>query len=80
MRIFLFVLALAFGLFGAVILSRSEGAIHEIEALICFLIGAVFLSGAGIIDAVLQARPKVETEPGPRREPEGVPPRRQSVR
>ena len=37
---------------GTVVLIGAEGAIHEIEALILFLIAAVLISGAGVVKAV----------------------------
>lgn len=55
MSIVLMVLAcLAFvGGFGTLIAAKS--AVHEIEAYVLFLIFAVFLSGAAIVDAVKAA-------------------------
>ena len=52
MRILLFVLAILAFLLGVGILAIAKSAIHEIQAFILFLIGAVFLSGAGIVEAV----------------------------
>ena len=58
MKSLLFLLsALAF-LGGAAILANAASAIHEIEAFILFLIFAVFLSGAGIIEAISKFKSK----------------------
>ncbi|MDB5336148.1 MAG: hypothetical protein JWN70_1767 [Planctomycetaceae bacterium] len=48
-------------LFGMLILSAAKSAIHEIEAFIVFLIAAVLLSGAAIVDAIINARTQLET-------------------
>ncbi len=61
MRILLFLLcALAF-LAGAGILANAQSAIHEIEAFILFLISAVFLVGASVVEAINIARKKIES-------------------
>ncbi len=52
MRLLLFLIAVVAILFGFVMLSVAKSAIHEIEAFILLLIGAVTLSGAGIMDSV----------------------------
>ena len=52
MRILLFIFALAAFFAGAVILFREHDAIHEIEGLLVCLIGAVFLCGAAITEAI----------------------------
>jgi len=52
MRVLLSILAIIALLLGAVIFSGAQSAIHEIEALLLFLIFAVFTSGAGIVDAI----------------------------
>ncbi len=52
MRFILFVLALLAFLAGGCILAVARSAIHEIEAFVLFLIGAVFISDAAIVDAV----------------------------
>lgn len=52
MRILLFLLGFLAFLFGALILSAAKSAIHEIEAFILFVIGAVFISGAAIVDSM----------------------------
>lgn len=52
MRIILFVLAVFAFIGGAAILTRANSAAHEIEGLILFVIFAVFLSGAGIVEAI----------------------------
>ncbi len=61
MRILLFILAI-FALFaGATILVDAQGAIHEMEALILFLISAVFITGAGVVEAVNLLRKEMAT-------------------
>ncbi len=52
MRLLLFLIAVVAILFGFVMLSVAKSAIHEIEAFILLLIGAVTLSGAGIMDSI----------------------------
>ena len=52
--------AVAFAV-GASVLSGAENAIHEIEAFILFLIGAVFASGVAVVDAVNALRKEVAT-------------------
>ena len=52
MRVLLFILAIVAFLVGVGILSSAKSAIHEIEAFILFLIGAVLISGVAIVEAV----------------------------
>jgi len=52
MRIFLLLLCLLSFLSGLLVLASAQGAIHEIEAFLLFLIGAVFLVGAAIVEAI----------------------------
>ena len=52
MAVFLFILAVLAGAFGALILASAQSAIHEIEAFMLFLIAAVFIVGACVVDAV----------------------------
>ena len=60
MRVILFVLAgLAF-LAGAGIFSVAESAIHEIEAFMLFLISAVFISGAAVVEAIIMISKKID--------------------
>ena len=61
MRILLFLLAILAFLAGAGIFASAKSAIHEIEAFILFLITAVFISGAGIVEAVNQLRKDLST-------------------
>lgn len=61
MRILLFVLGLVAFLYGASVMAIAQSAVHEIEAFILFLIGAVFVSGAAIVEAVNAVRRKLET-------------------
>jgi hypothetical protein len=62
MRILLFLLAILAFLAGAGILAGAKSAIHEIEAFILFLISAVFISGAGVVEAVNLLRKEVATD------------------
>jgi hypothetical protein len=52
MRIILFVLAILAFIGAAGILTTAKSAAHEIEGLILLVICAIFLSGAGIVEAV----------------------------
>lgn len=63
MKVILFLLAILAFLAGFGILAAAKGAIHEIEAFILFLISAVFLSGAAIMDAVHALTMKMESLP-----------------
>ena len=56
MTVLLFILASVAFLAGGAILGGAKSAIHEIEAFTLFLISAVFISGAGIVEAVNQLR------------------------
>lgn len=56
MKILLFVLAIVAFLAGGGVLAEAKSAIHEIEAFILFLISAVFISGAGVVEAVNQLK------------------------
>jgi hypothetical protein len=56
MRIFLFILCVLSFLAGGTILAGAKSAIHEIEGLVLFLIAAVFLVGAAIVDAIHSQR------------------------
>lgn len=62
MRFLLFLLAILAFLAGAGIFVGSKSAIHEIEAFLLFLIGAVFISGAGVVDAVNLLRKEIKAE------------------
>lgn len=61
MAILFFILATLAVLAGVAGFSFSRGAAHEIEALILILIGAVFLVGAGIVDAIARLRKDQKT-------------------
>ena len=61
MKVFLFILAVLAALAGAGTLVSAKSAIHEIEAFILFLVGAVCLSGAAIVEAVSSLRVEVES-------------------
>ena len=52
MRMILFVLAIFAFIGGAAILTTANSAAHEIEGLILFIIFAIFLSAAGIVEAI----------------------------
>ena len=52
MRIILFVLAIFAFIGGAAILTTTKSAAHEIEGLILLAIFAIFLSAAGIVEAI----------------------------
>ncbi|AMV20634.1 tetratricopeptide repeat protein [Planctomyces sp. SH-PL14] len=59
MRIILIALCTIALFFGIALLGAARSAIHEIEAFVLFLIAAVLLSGAGIIEAVNLASKKL---------------------
>jgi len=61
MRVLLFILGLVAFSYGASVIAIAQSAVHEIEAFILFLIGAVFVSGAAIVEAVDGVRKKLET-------------------
>ena len=61
MRIFLFLLSSLSFLAGFGTFATSKSAIHEIEALLLFLISTVFFVGAAVIEAIVRARNTVET-------------------
>lgn len=65
MRILLFILCAFAMLFGMAILGAAKSAIHEIEAFILFLIAAVLLIGAAIVDAIISAQTKIEAASRP---------------
>ncbi len=56
MRILLWILAIVALLVGAIIFAAAKSAIHEIEGFMLFLISAVFISGAGVVEAVNRLR------------------------
>ena len=62
MRFVLFLLCVLAFLAGAGILADAKSAIHEIEAFILFLISAVLLAGASVVEAINLARKKVEAK------------------
>ena len=51
-HIVLYVLGGGAAIFGLLVLVGAESALHEIEAFILFLIGAVFVCGAAVVSAV----------------------------
>ena len=66
MRILLFLGAVLAFLFALLLLLVAKSAIHEIQAFILFLISAVCLSGAGIVEAVNTLRREVVAQQVPR--------------
>ena len=60
MRVILFLLSVLAFLAGSGVLVGAESAIHEIEAFMLYLISAVFLSGAAVVEAINAARKKLE--------------------
>lgn len=60
MRIVFFLLCILAFLAGAGVQAVAQSAIHEIEAFILYLISAVFFVGAGIVEAVNNARKRLE--------------------
>ena len=60
-KILLFFLAILAFLIGSVILAYAKNPIHEIQAFMLFLISAVFLSGAAIVEAVNRLRAEIST-------------------
>lgn len=62
MRVLLAVLAVLAVLSGLGVLTGAKSAVHEIEGFILFLIGAVCLTGAGIIESVSRLRKDVLTQ------------------
>lgn len=62
MRVILLFAAILAFFAGGSVLNNSQSVLHEIEAFILLLIGAVFLSGACIIDAVYLIGKKIITK------------------
>lgn len=60
MKILLFLLAIAAFFVGVVVLLAGGSAVAEIEAVIFFLMAAVFLIGSCIVEAVNAATEKLE--------------------
>jgi hypothetical protein len=52
MRVFLFILCILSFLAGFMVFAGAKSAIHEIEAFVLLPIGAVFLVGAAIVEAI----------------------------
>ena len=59
MRFLLFILAVVAFLIGFGLFSISTSAVHESLAMLTILVGAVFLSGAGIVEAIHQLQKKL---------------------
>ena len=62
MQFLLFVLAILAFLAGAAIFAGAKSAIHEIEAFLLFLISAIFISGASVVEAVHRLRKELTTK------------------
>ena len=60
MRVILFILSIVAFLAGVGILAAAQSAIHEIEGFVLFLISAVFIDGAAIVEAVSSMSKKLE--------------------
>ncbi len=60
MRLILFLLAVVAFVGGGSIMTVAQSAVHEIEAFILFLVAAVFLSGAAIVEALNALRKKFD--------------------
>ena len=56
MRIFLFILCVLSFLAGFIALAHAKSAVEEVPAFLLFLMGAVFLVGAAIVDAIKSQR------------------------
>ena len=56
MKFFLLILGVIAIALGALVFNVAQGAPHEIEALILFLIGAVLMSGYSITNAIEKGR------------------------
>ena len=56
MKFFLFIVAILAFLFGLGVMVGSKSAVHEIEAMILFLISTVSMGCAGIIESVNRLR------------------------
>ncbi len=61
MRILLFVLAIFAFVVGLGFLGVAGSAIHEIESFILFLISAVLMSGASVVEAINRLQRDVAT-------------------
>jgi high-affinity nickel permease len=76
MRVVLFLLAIFAFLAGANALMEAKSVFHEIVGVILFLISAVFISAAAVVEAVGLLRKQVATErrlmAGPDRKVTGV--------
>ena len=58
MKVFLYILATLAFIDGVIMLSQAQSAIHQILGYMAILVGAVFLSGGGIISAIASANNK----------------------
>lgn len=52
MRWLLFVVGVLFALWGALLMLISRGAVHEVQAYVCWLTAVCAVGAAGIIEAV----------------------------
>lgn len=62
MRVLLFILAILAFLAGFSMVFASKSAMQETVGMLVILAGAVFLTGAGIVDAILQMQKKIIEE------------------
>lgn len=65
MRVLLFLAAVLAFLLAFLLLFAAKSPINEIQAFILFLISAVCLSGAGIVEAVNSLREELREEQSP---------------
>lgn len=56
MQYFCIILALIAGIFGMAMLSQAKSAIHEIEAFLIWIIGAIFFAAGLVIDRLTDIR------------------------
>ena len=60
MRIFLLIMAVFFFFGGVVYWSTAATSIHQIYSGVLLLISAIFLSGAGIVDAINKLQTNIQ--------------------
>ena len=72
MRVLLFIIAVLFALWGALLFLIAKSAVHEIQAYIAWLIAIVALVGGGVVDAVVSMRRAIDSSAhDPHRYPPG---------
>lgn len=57
-----FIVGFVAAVFGGLVLKAAQGAIHEIEAMLAFLVGAVLMVGGTLIDRITTTSDKVRAE------------------